>query len=457
MPTFTITTGDPAKTFTVTGNVTITENDPTVVVVPPPPPVDTTGFKVGVNSFPWFPLRLLDDIGMRWHRCYLSSGWIWQPGGLAVQPMHQAETQENHGIDEMLEKAKAFGIKTLLCIHQTPEWYRNTGRGDGNNDYAPIKQGAKRDDPASYKDYAGFLFQVAARYGRTKHTENSLRVDKMPRWSGDILNVKRSGLDLLNYIEPWNEPDKWWKKGTSESEAYFEPEETAAMMSACYDGHEGTLGAGVGIKTADPSMIVVMPGLTDFDLKYIQEMNAWFVFNRKDRKWPCDVMNVHHYSNAGNKNSQIPAQWVSEGACTPVNDANFLSIFDVENFATGIGKKLWVTEFGADKVAPSMMLAKGVGRSNEKFQSDIIIETIKAYKAAGVDGVFIFNAPDENSGSDGGQFETCGIFSSEATGYKPFIAANELRAYLLPIKSMVGRPKTTKNYSASEFKRPLKK
>lgn len=456
MPTFTITTGDPAKTFTVTGNITITESEP-VVVDPPPPPINDDGFKVGVNGFPWMPLRLLQSIGMKWVRCYVASGWIWRPNGLFIQPMFQAETQETHGLDDYLRRAKEMGINPLLCIHQTPEWYRNTGRGDGNNDYAPLKSGARRDDPASYKEYASFLFQVAARYGRVKHPDSALKIDTTPRWNGDIANEKKTGLDLLSYIEPWNE-EKWWKKGTQESEAYIEPETMAALMSACYDGHEGTMGPGVGIKTADPSMIVLMPGLSDFAWEYAIQMNDWFTRNRKDQKWPCDILNYHHYSNFGNKKEQYPAQWVDKGACSPKNDANFSYVNDFVAHGIAIGKKVWITEFGADKVAPSMMLAEGSGKSNEQFQSDIIIESIKAYKTAGVDAVFIFNGIDDYGADDGGQFETCGIFSSQATGYKPFIAAKELKAYLESKKveyvSPFGRDG---RHKASQFKVPFKK
>jgi hypothetical protein len=423
---------------------------------PPPPPVDTTGFKVGSCTFPWFPQSRFADIGLKWQRVYCSSGWIWRPDGIAVQPMHQAETEENHGLDDMLTKAKSFGINTLLCCHQTPEWYRNTGRGDGANDYAPVKAGANLFNPGSYKDYAEMLFQISARYGRVKHQDSSLRVDTNPRWSGDVLNVKKSGLDLLAYLEIWNEPDKWWKIGTPESDAYFAAEETAAFMSACYDGHEGRLGAGVGIKTADPSMQVVMPGITDFNPAYIAKMDTWFKANRIDKGWPCDYLNFHHYSNRGNKKDQYPAQWVQEGACLPKDDANFVSVRGSVDFAASMGKKCWVTELGADKRSPSGMTAVGVGKLNEAFQAEIIIESIKAYKLAGVDAVFVFNSCDENSGTDGGQYESSGIFTSQMDGFKPTAASEALKAYLKPTaatpRRTVSKPESLPKMS--ESKRP---
>jgi len=425
-----------------------------VIIDPPPPPVPITGVKIGSNTFPWFPQKKLADIGIKWQRVYCSSGWIWRPGGIAVEPMHQAETPENHGIDELLTESKAMGINTLLCIHQTPEWYRNTGRGDGANDYAPCNAGANRKAPASYKDYAAFLFQVSARYGRVKHPDASLRVDVTPRWSGDVLNVKKSGLDLLTHIECWNEPEKWWLKGT---EAYFEPEEAAALISATYDGHEGRLGAGVGIKAADPSMIVVMPGLSDYATEYETKMTAWFSANRTDKSWPCDIMNWHHYSNIGNKAGQYPAQWKDSGACLPKDDANFDTILDRVRRSKGIGKKVWITEFGADRNAPSMMHSKGVGKTDAQFQAEIIIESIKAYKADGVDAVFIFNGCDENSGADGGQFESSGIFTSQADGYKPTPASEALRAYLKPVGSAARSAKKAEALpKMSASKRPMK-
>lgn len=424
-------------------------------ITPPPPPVDTTGFKVGSNSFPWFPQSRFADIGLKWQRVYCSSGWIWRPDGIAVQPMWRAETEENHGLDDMLTKAKSFGINTLLTIHQTPEFYRNTGRGDAANDFAPCKAGANRKDPASYKDYAAMLFQVAARYGRVKHPDNVLKVDTTPRWIGDVLNEKKSGLQLLTHMEPWNE-EKWWKNGTPEQEAYFEPETMAAFMSACYDGHEGELGAGFGIKAADPSMRVVMPGLTDFAYEYTLKMTDWFTRNRRDQSWPCHVMNYHHYSNIGNKKEQHPAKWVESGACLPKDDANFSFVEAFVAFAKLINKPIWITECGADKRAPSMMHAKGIGKSDAEFQAEIIIESIKAYKLAGVDAVFVFNACDENSGTDGGQYESSGIFTSQADGYMPTPAsealANYLRPTVAPPKRTVSKPESLPKMS--ESKRP---
>jgi hypothetical protein len=124
-------------------------------------------------------------------------------------------------------------------------------------------------------------------------------------------------------------------------------------------------------------MVVVMPGLSDFAFDYASKMGDWFSKNRKDGKWPCDIINYHHYSNTGNKLKQYPPQWKDNGACLPADDENFVSVRNIVYGANFAGKKVWITEIGADTLAPSMMLANGVGKSHEDFQAEIITESLK--------------------------------------------------------------------------------
>jgi len=419
---------------------------------PPAPPVQT-GFKVGSNGFPWSPMRLFTDAGLDWIRCYFASGWAWRPKGLHIQPMWQASTPEAWGMDDYLQKAKDAGKNVLWTNHQCPEWYRNTGRTDGNNDFAPIPAGAKRDDPKSFKDYASYLFQIAARYGSVKYPDSVLQTDPESRWNGD-LTEKKSGLNLLKYMEVWNER-KFWLKGT---EAYIEPETLAAMMSACYDGHEGTMGPGVGILTADPNMIVVMPGLEDFDFECVELMDKWFTKNRKDKKWPCKIAQLHHYSNRKQKEKQFPQDWENSGGCPPSEDKNFVSAKEMVQIFKSKGLPLWIGECGYDTKAPSQMHIVGRnGKSDEQAQSDALIETIQKYKEYGVDAVFIFNIHDDLGAADGGQFETSGIYSSQATGFKPKPAVSALKAYLTPPASKaVGISVANPSTKNANFKRPMK-
>ncbi len=383
---------------------------------------------VGLNAHPWNDFAIFP--GIHAIRCYISSQYAWQPGGLFVQPMAQAYTETTHGFDDYFQRAVDQQVDVIATIHQTPEWYVNTGRGDGGNNNAPGKIGVDRTKPAFYKDYAAFLWQFTARYGRVKYADSLLRVDQTAQYPNQPKNGKKSGLGTLTYIEPWNE-EKWWKLGTPE---YIQPEEMAALMSAVYDGHEGALGAGVGIKTADSSMVVLMPGLTDFDLAYTVAMDEWFKAHRKDKKWPCDILNYHHYSNLGNTILRHPPAWIEGGGCFPAEDKNFLTVRQVVAFARRLDKPLWITECGYDTRSPSPMHLMGKGMTDEQAQGEALVATCKAYFAEGVERVFIFTGPEEPGNTAGGLWQTSGVVGNAASGYKPKAALRILADYIGSLK-----------------------
>lgn len=383
------------------GAVTVPPTD----TVPKPPvvphPAGIEGW--GANTFPWVPLNRLAIFSTL--RCYISSGWIWRPAGLFVQPMFQAETAQAHGLDDYFQAAKARGIDILPCINQTPEWYRSTSNGTGANDFPPIKSGLSRTDPKSYADYAQFWFQFVCRYGAVKHPDSELKVDITPRWPGDIANVKKSGLGLIKAVEIGNEVDRWWDKGT---EKYVTPQEHAAILIAVIDA----------IRKADPNMIIVMAGLTGFDLPYLQAMDA--TFKAAGKPWP-DVVNVHHYSHEGNRLGKWPPTWWNSGATMPEKDDDFAGIISILAFAQGINRPVWVTEFGADSKPESWMHVNGsnFGMSDEEAQGAIITRTFRQYQQMGVARSYVFTAVDEPGSANGGLWQNCGLLTNEASGYKP--------------------------------------
>ena len=414
--------------YTISGTVMLTPVDGTApvdtVVDPPGPPGIVTADMIGINTHPWHPVKILDPIKCR--RIYLSSYYFWLPDGIKPQPMQQAGTPVAWGIDDCFRNIKSNGGIILACIHQTPEWYRPTGRQDGGGDFAPLKAGLSRSAPASYKDYAEMLFQVTAREGRKVWPLDVLKVSPNARWNGD-LNEKKTGMDLLNYIEPWNEPEKWWLKG---SEAYFAPEETAALMSACYDGHEGTLGKYAGIKTADASMKVVMPGLTDYDWPYIQAMDVWFKSNRRDKRWPCDVANLHHYLSSTNRLGVHPQTWGMGSATTPAKDPAFSDVSRFVAFFRAMGLPLWVTETGGDSGSNSQM-----SYGSEEAQGAAMVETVKAYAALGVEKVFLYTAADEPGSATGGLWQSSGLLKNQASGYARKKSMDIVAAYINSLKA----------------------
>jgi hypothetical protein len=80
------------------------------------------------------------------------------------------------------------------------------------------------------------------------------------------------------------------------------PMEQAALLSAAFDGHEGTVGAGagVGVRNADPDMLVSMGGLSgagQVALDIVTTMRLWFQKHRKDGRFAANALNFHFYCN----------------------------------------------------------------------------------------------------------------------------------------------------------------
>lgn len=401
-----------------------------------PPVVQASGAaeKVNLSGFHWVPLDKLKPF--KFLRIYVATNWVWQKGGLYVEPMYQAGSPAVPGFDTYLAAAKAQGLEVMPCINQTPAWYRNgwfTGQqakaqkalapdkyntktsiwkdaingkaqsaeaasGDLGDDFPPVRPGYDRTSPKSYSDFAGFWGQFIMRYGSVKHPLNKLRVDKTPRWSGDIPNEPKTGLALVKYVEVWNEPDKWWKLGGAESAIYMQPQEYAAMLWACYDS----------IKAADPAVQVVMSGLTGFDLAYLTAMEAYY--KAKGVQFKADVVNVHHYSNSGNQLGQWPPTWNEAGAVCPEADKDFPGIYPLVKFAHDRQKPIWVTEFGSDTRAPSWMFAAPFsGFNSEQLQAQWLARTYLEYIRYGVDNCFMFNAINEPGEANGGLYQNSGL------------------------------------------------
>ena len=400
-----------AKTYTLNLSVKEKTEDTDTNTNTDPDPVKAKTKFFGVCTFPWVPVEKLKPFGSA--RIYCASHWIWQTDGLFIQPMFQAETATAHGIDELLLNMKNADIDPLLCIHQTPEWLFKTGNGTGGNDYPPTEFPQARTSPTAYAKYAKFLWQVTARYGRKVHTDG-VKVSKQSRWAGDVPQTVKTGLDLLKFIEPWNECDKWWKRQEGQHTEYFEPEEMAAFLSACYDGHEGAI-PDAGIKNADESMQVVLPGLTGCDMAYIKRMDAWFEANRKDKDWPCDIFNIHWYNNSGNTADKYPPTWNEMGAINPEQDKALPQFLAVKQFAYNAGMDLWVTEFGCDSRGPSPMGHP----EGEAGQANLIKACYEFYAKHGVKRAFMFTAINEPGQNNGGFWQNCGVYTNGESGMQP--------------------------------------
>ncbi|MBQ8960667.1 MAG: hypothetical protein IJ071_05560 [Ruminococcus sp.] len=230
-------------------------------------------------------------------------------------------------------------------------------------------------DPKSYMIHAQAMYQVAARYGSNKDIDLS------------TLNITdaqepKVGMGLLTALENSNEPNKNWSGKAS----YYTPYELAAMCSADYDGHEGTI-PNAGVKAADPEFKLAMGGLVGYStiIQYLDQMKQWFDYNRKDGQFAVDIINVHigagsnpiEDSSLGETVHKLK-EWINENAP---------------------GTELWISEF---EVPMTDCEVEGVDdHDNEEYQlryAERVARTYLTAYAAGADRITKFQLRDEGEG-----------------------------------------------------------
>jgi len=274
--------------------LTTTTGNPTPP--PPPKPRQLPLFKdfIGTNGFNDDDPNKLAAVGVV--REYQTWGWSegnGQPGYVGYPHSKNEFDPDGYAgppfrFDTFYRACKNVSVKVHQCMMRTaPYIHKNT---PNEEDWKPLtveqmNTPGVSTNPLSYAPHGDHAWQLAARYGRTRVDVGLLKL-------GDNQN-KTTGADLLEYIEFWNEQDKWWLG----REAYFSPYEYAAMLSADYDGHAGIMGNTIGVKNADPTMKVVMGGIAQLNLDWVKSLRIWSLYNRKDGKFPAEAINFHHYSN----------------------------------------------------------------------------------------------------------------------------------------------------------------
>jgi hypothetical protein len=317
--------------------------------------------------------------------------------------------------DAMYARAKAEGIEILADLKTIPEWMQATyPQGERDEENVPLKYGKDYSDPKSYVEQARVAFQFAARYGSNANVLSSLlSVNSIPRWTNDPVNEVKKGLNLVKYIECDNERDKWWKG----RKAYQSGREYAANMSAFYDGHKNTMGAGVGVKNADPNMKVVMGGVATTNTDYLMGMIDWckefrgYKNGKVDLCW--DVINYHIYANDA-QNSQSGNS--NRGAAPEVSGADIVAkqFIDVAHrFAADM--PVWITETGYDVNQGSPLKAIPIGNKNElQTQADWILRTALMCARLGIERIFFYQLYDENL-QNPGKFASSGLINADRT------------------------------------------
>ncbi|MEM9824482.1 MAG: hypothetical protein AAF985_25575, partial [Bacteroidota bacterium] len=296
----------------------------------------------------------------------------------------------------------------------------------------PCEKNAATDHPASYTAHAEYMYQHSLRYGHTSQYPPSIQ-DRL----GEPV---KSGLGMIHYIEDWNEQDKYWMNSSGHPQqeaAYFQPFEYAAMLSADYDGHESSLelkangqdcpnpssSYPIGVKNADPTMKVVMGGLSSLNLDYVKAIQYWARLHREDQQFPADVLNFHHYSNNYGGQTAPPGQ--SAIGVSPEADLLYQRLKRIVDYRNHYlpGKELWLSEFGYDSHPASPQHAPSIGSfSAAQVQGQWIVRSFLMIVAAGFDKAQLFTLTDNYKGNPEQLFSTCGLLelAEEQNPFTPF-------------------------------------
>ncbi len=387
---------------------------------------------------------------------YPNNEYNWQP---------ESGLMENFDYDFFFQGFQDIGLEVANSIHRAPPYlttfayktrdldytaavpYRNnditlgqfikmTERKPFSERFYPIEINMVADDPDMYLEFADIMYQFTGRYG-TNAAARNMKV--APN------NTARAGLSSVEYLENWNEPDKWWHKSAvdgidfldpwvEEQLGYFSPFEYAAMSSASYDGNGKTNGvenvvrtrypnghpstaAPVGMQAADPNMKMVMAGLSELNTDYVRALMFWFEHYRPDIDFPFDVINFHDYSNDGiygaplGQNALSPEEYGLKEKLEAVVEFRDRYLPEIE---------LWMSEFGYDSHPRSIQSADCTLYCNdcdspectEKFreiQAQWIVRSFLEIAAAGVDRAMVFNMRDGSPEASAGLYQTSGM------------------------------------------------
>ena len=329
-------------------------------------------------------------------------------GEYTFNPVHSG----GWNYDAIYAACKANNIFVLADLKTQPAWMTATYPANmQDSENVPVLYGADFTDPNSYLLQAKVAFQYAARYGANGSVSSSLlSVDPSIRWTDDPPNQVEKGTALVHYIECDNERDKWWKGRIAYQTSY----EYAANMSAFYDGNMNTMGPGVGVKNADPTMQVVMGGLASADPSYVHGMIEWCKQHRGYRSdgsvnvcW--DIINYHFYSNNGVSGGVATTGVAPEKSNAMKTAQAFLAMS--HQFAGDM--PVWVTESGYDITSGSPQQAPPIGsKTSQMVQADWILRTALLYARAGIQRSFYYEAYDDNSASPV-QYASSGLLNAD--------------------------------------------
>lgn len=323
-------------------------------------------------------------------------------------------------LDELARRAHADGHELLLTfVHATKAeqetWPKGEYQGVAtlDQDAPPYAYTADPLKEATYKPTGEAGYQLAARYGFNTHIPAAnLKCYTVPAYPNAPVAGPRQGLGYVRYYETSNELDKDWKG----LRHYMSGWQMGLHQSAVYDGAQGRLGPTCGIKTADPSAIVLNAGLARATPDAFRGMIDCWKKTRGYRKdgtldIPLDQWNYHQYSNDAGSTQNGGAQ--TRGVA-PENGGLGATARRMVAFASTYGgnKPVVLTETGYD-VNPRSPLAavraadlraypqreKIPAARIQRTQAIWSLRTLLEVAANGLDGIAWYQAYDDNGDS----------------------------------------------------------
>jgi hypothetical protein len=318
---------------------------------------------------------------------YPNNAYGWNPSWVSG-------TGWGWNFDDVYTRSLAHGLVMQPDLKQcAPYMFANDNtKGEAK----PVRNGKNTELPTSYPEHADYMYQFAARYGKVAKpiTTLKLRTDNAPK----------TGLGLVRYIENWNEQDKNW----IDKQSHFSPFEFAAMSSADYDGHLGSMGNTFGMKNADPSIQLVMGGLINIDTLYMKAMIFW-AREMRNGSFPVDILNFHHYSNDGGGQGGTQTKGISPEDDHLKDRMMAMVKFRNKNLP---GKEVWLSEFGYDSNPGSIQGSPAIGAQNPwETQARWLIRSYLAIAASGADRAHMFMSRDVD-GSKTGMFSSSGLLTA---------------------------------------------
>jgi len=254
--------------------------------------------------------------------------------------------------DDIFSNYQNAHLHVLPYVFQPPEWATSAP--------ANVTQNRAGYPPKDTADYSDAIFQLVARYGRTK-------VDAALLKSND----KKSGLGMIDAVELWNEPNlnaPSWGPFVGTLPQYFD------VLRA---GAEGS-------RRADPKLPVSSCGWGSIDLEVVGQLSEHHYADGKTPLDFVDIVNVHFYSG---RSEPETAGWDPNASRNGPATTSTTYPDQVEELVAWRDKlkpaaEIWLTEIGNDVGGP-------IGLT-ERHQAAKLPRGIMLALASGIDRVFVY-------------------------------------------------------------------